>query len=1254
MKTRFAKVLVLLTLVAAMAAMMAIPASAVTVTDVPGLELTCSNTSEGSISETSSGIITATVKGGSFLAKENTITIMNTSNSRAELVVNYTVSGQSEFKVNGSASTSTAGTLTVVLAAEGTATFYIKASRKATATLTLSDFSLTPVAGSANVTVQYDDSYGSVTADGSAVTSGTTQEVSSSTGVDLVATAKSNCNFLGWINAADCSVLSTDASYKMTPDTDVVVKAVFIGANSKPHFMVGTAESKSSSTGLLGLLSIKYNAVTGCSYIFDDLNAAAAQASKGSAKYIVLMNNATLPAGTYTIPSGVTLVIPFDSQNSVYTSDAVHILEGAYNSTTNYKQPTAYRTLTMADGANLVINGTLSLPAKHRYANGGAANGGSPVGDVSFINMKNGSSITVNNGGALYAYGYIIGDGKVTAKSGANVYEYFQIMDFRGGDQTTKMENGVFPLSQYYVQNIEVPLTLEYGAVEYSYTTVYMSKTYTGTSVAFIGPGDSAMFKTSAGSVTKRYDGATDRLIIEVDGSMSISPIVMDVGGTDLDSSKYVLPVNSNITIKVNSGSISINQDVAILPGARLEICEDATATLANGCKVYFYDADEWGNYVGATPKKLIPITYAPSKTYTRTEADLVDALAIVDGTVDAGEALVYSTTGGANVTSNGGGKVIITKYEDSVTYQLVQGTGYSNIPVTSGKLKNADGSYLETGKSTGTVTYTYDKDLGKWLCDVHTYGEGVKTAPTCTADGYTTYTCTVCGDSKQETTGDPTGHTEVIDKAVAPTCTATGLKEGKHCSVCNAVLTAQEEIEALGHEEVIDAPVAPTCTATGLTEGKHCGRCSQVLTAQTEVSATGHTEVVDAAVEPTCTATGLTEGKHCSVCSAVLTEQTVVSAKGHTAEVDAAVEPTCTATGLTAGSHCSVCNEVLVAQEEIEALGHEEETVAGYAATCTVPGLTDGKKCSQCGEVFEKQEEIPASGHKEVTDAAVAPTLNETGLTEGTHCSVCSQVLTVQQELPALLKEIWQNMTLSGDLVFNLHIEADDSVKVSVTYGKETTEYAAGTVSVKVAAAQMADSITLTVTNPNNAEDKVERVYFVAAYAKRILEDETQKAYHALVQAMLNYGAAAQKYFGYNLDNIVSEMEGSAAIPDSTAEMKAEVTNENVRFYGASLVYRDKIAVRFYFTGNAKDIVFTANGNSYAAQEKDGLWYVEVNDIMPQELDQQITLTADGICVSYGPMNYIIRMNQKGDAKLQALMKELYNYHLAASELGK
>ena len=313
-----------------------------------------------------------------------------------------------------------------------------------------------------------------------------------------------------------------------------------------------------------------------------------------------------------------------------------------------------------------------------------------------------------------------------------------------------------------------------------------------------------------------------------------------------------------------------------------------------------------------------------------------------------------------------------------------------------------------------------------------HTGVNDEAVAPTCTATGLTEGKhCSVCGEVlvAQETV-DALGHTEETLNGKAATCTESGLTDGVKCSVCGEILTAQEEIPAIGHTEVVDAAVAPTCTETGLTEGKHCSVCEEVIIAQEIIEAKGHTEETILGKAPTCTESGLTDGVKCSVCGEVITAQEEIPATGHTEVVDNAVAPTCTATGLTEGKHCSVCNEVLVVQTVVDALGHTEETLDGKAPTCTENGLTDGVKCSVCGEILTSQEEIPAIGHTEVVDNAVAPTCTQTGLTEGKHCSVCGEVLVAQTVVDALGHT---EETIPGNAATCTESGLTDGVKCSV-----------------------------------------------------------------------------------------------------------------------------------------------------------------------------------------------------------------------------
>ncbi len=269
------------------------------------------------------------------------------------------------------------------------------------------------------------------------------------------------------------------------------------------------------------------------------------------------------------------------------------------------------------------------------------------------------------------------------------------------------------------------------------------------------------------------------------------------------------------------------------------------------------------------------------------------------------------------------------------------------------------------------------------------------------------------------------------------------------------------------------------------------------------------------------------------------------------------------------------------------------------------------------------------------------------------------------EPEEPEKLVEEW-NLVLDDDLLVNFYLNLAEDAQVQITVGSETFTYSASQLaktddgkyiaSVRLAAAQMTDAITLQIVG--SEEDAV--TYTVRQYADIVLADNTLSAYHALIKEMLNYGGAAQNYFEYNTGSLANaDITGVAAkdVPEGAEDVAVSDRISALNFYGASLVYRDKIAVRFYFTGDVTGCTFTANGNTYTAQENGDMYYVEIADILPQDLDQQIELTvtdANGneISVTYGPMNYIVRMNVKGSDSLKALLKALYNYHLAAKAL--
>ena len=623
------------------------------------------------------------------------------------------------------------------------------------------------------------------------------------------------------------------------------------------------------------------------------------------------------------------------------------------------------------------------------------------------------------------------------------MYEFYQIADFRGGSASSGMGHGVFPFSQYFVQNIEVPLTLNAGANEQVYSGVYaMSTTYT-TAINFIG--DTGMFKVESGSFTKDYDEKTDRLVFTVNGEAALNTLSLTLAGMDVNSASYVLPITNNITINIQSGNVTINQDAALLAGVQVNIAEGAGLTVANGKNIYFYDSDEWSsdNFVWG-PCKFKSVAYAPGKAYNRSNNDLVDAKMDVNGNVTAIGA-IYTTKGGADIcSSNGTGRYIQqgTPGTATATYQYNAGSSAVTIPITAAKLHNADGSYTETAaasagdiinyvngvwggeepteltvtfEANGSAEYPVEGTMAPQTVTAKT--DTVLTANTFTREGYNFLNWTTAADGTGDSYADGAtvnltenttlyaqwedNHslTKVINKKDA-TCTEDGYTGDTVCAVCGKEITKGETVQAKGHTEVIDAAVEATCTQPGKTEGKHCSVCNEILVAQEVIPATGHKEETVPGKPATCTEKGLTDGTKCSVCGDVLTPQTEIPAAGHKwGEGEITTTPTCLNDGVKTFT-CTVCSATKT--EAIDATGHTPVDVAEQPATCTEAGHTAGTKCSVCDAILSGMEEIPATGHTGVIDAAKAPTCTETGLTEGKHCSVCNTVLVAQEVISA------------------------------------------------------------------------------------------------------------------------------------------------------------------------------------------------------------------------------------------------------------
>ena len=341
-----------------------------------------------------------------------------------------------------------------------------------------------------------------------------------------------------------------------------------------------------------------------------------------------------------------------------------------------------------------------------------------------------------------------------------------------------------------------------------------------------------------------------------------------------------------------------------------------------------------------------------------------------------------------------------------------------------------------------------------------HKWNTEVISKVSCTTDGVTRHTCSICGDTYDDVvkgghkwtykkTGTNTsvclctvcGKTKEHNFSIFsdkesekkdPTCTKAGMVVAT-CADCGRRRWVYDETRpALGHDWKDNGDGTATCQREGcgkshthtLDEGEvtkkpscedtgvktyHCKEADCNYTKTEDIAATGHTwDAGKTTTKATCTKDGVTTYT-CTACGATRTEP--IAATGHNwDDGKITTEASCDHTGVKTYT-CKVCKATKT--EDIEATGHDYKVKDHKDATCTEDGYTTSV-CKNCGD--EKKETIKSTGHQhtEVRGTKKATCIEE-GYTGDTYCTDCGNMIFTGKKIEKT-DHTWDNGVVSKD----------------------------------------------------------------------------------------------------------------------------------------------------------------------------------------------------------------------------------------------
>ncbi len=189
---------------------------------------------------------------------------------------------------------------------------------------------------------------------------------------------------------------------------------------------------------------------------------------------------------------------------------------------------------------------------------------------------------------------------------------------------------------------------------------------------------------------------------------------------------------------------------------------------------------------------------------------------------------------------------------------------------------------------------------------------------------------------------------------------------------------------------------------------------------------------------------------------------------------------------------------------------------------------------------------------------------------------------------------------------------------------------------------------------------------YSVRQYAMNRLNKSQDEALKDVLKAMLNYGAAAQVYFGYNVEDLANAQMDPAdravadVDPAALAGFERQVTGAEagLKLRSSTLILESGTDVRVYFElvgdKSIDEFTFKVDGQVVTPIQSGDRYYIEASGIAADELSQMITFELGGYTVTYGPMTYVLNKLTDSNEGIVDMVKALYAYsQIAESYLG-